>query len=90
MDKESILSFERQIATLLATIKTKDAEISFLKRAIDSHKEELKEARDQYSEAMEQKSTIERQLTEVKHSKMELEYELKYLGEREESLKKKI
>lgn len=53
-----MLSLERQIATLLATIKTKDTEISFLKRSIDHHKDELKEGRDQYSEALEQKAII--------------------------------
>jgi phage shock protein A len=72
LDKDNILSFERQIATLLATIKTKDTEISFLKRSIDNQKNELKEARDQYSDALEQKAAIERQISEVKNSKMEL------------------
>lgn len=38
-EKDSFLSLERQIATLLATIKTKDAEIAFLKRSIDTHKD---------------------------------------------------
>ena len=81
---------ERQIATLLATVKTKDTEITFLKRAIDNHKDELKEARDQYAVVSEQRSQLERQLGELKNARLEGEYELKYLQEREESLRKKL
>ena len=61
-EKDSFLSLERQIATLLATIKTKDAEIAFLKRSIDTHKDELAEARDQYSLAFKQKHDVEKML----------------------------
>jgi predicted nucleic acid-binding Zn-ribbon protein len=89
-EKEPSNSLERQIATLLATIKTKDTEIAFLKRTIDTHKDELTEARDQYSEAVKLKIDGERRYSELQKVKTELEYEVKYLTEREETLKKKL
>ena len=84
------MSLERQIATLLATIKTKDTEIAFLKRTIEANKDELVEARDQRSDIMKQKNDIEKTLIELRSNHLEVEYELKYLKEREDTLKKKL
>ena len=89
-EKESYLSLERQVATLLATIKTKDAEIVFLKRSIDTHKDELVEARDQYSDALKQKNSLETIIGQLKNSQVSTEYEVKYMKEREETLKRQV
>lgn len=50
----------------------------------------MAEARDQYSLAFKQKVETEKNLEEMKNLKKEVDIELKYLKEREDSLKRKI
>lgn len=70
VDREAHLSLERQVGTLSATLKTKDAEIGFLKKTVDSLNIEIREYRDRVAEELERRNSAERGVAELKSSKL--------------------
>lgn len=83
-------NYEKQILSLQGSIKTKESEVNFLKKSIDSLSNENQELNSRILILNNKISLLEQSLDESKNQSIKFQYEIKYLKEKESSFHKKI